>query len=508
MKVKKVLKNIISTFITQIVTILCGFIIPATIIRAYGSNVNGLVTSITQFLAYITLLESGIGPVVKAALYKPIANKNKQEIANILRSTEKFFRTIAYIFIAYIIVLCVAFPAMMQGQFSATFTLSLVIIISISTVAEYYFGMTYKLFLQAEQKTYIVSNIQTITTAMNAGLILILIKFGANIQVVKAVSAMVFVLRPILQNLYVKKKYDINLKDAESGYKLKQKWDGLAQHIASVVHNNTDVAILTIFCDIKEVSIYSVYSLVIKAIENLMKSLISGIDDFCGDLLAKNEKKQLNRFFEAYELGYFSIITIIFSCTLLLILPFISVYTQGVTDVSYYRPVFAYIIVLAEFMYIIRLPYVNITYAAGHFKETRLGAWIEAGTNIIISVILVSKFGIDGVAVGTLIAMTIRAIEFMYHSSKYILERKVWYTIKRLVIVVIEVLLVIGVSGLLPHINITNYFTWALQGIITAVIATIIVLGINVLVYKNDVKDLINILKNKFLKKSQIKEME
>ena len=83
MRSKKAVYNIISTLILQIIAIIYGFIVPKIIIKSFGSNVNGLVSSITQFLAYITLLESGVGPLIRASLYKPLANKNKQDIANI-----------------------------------------------------------------------------------------------------------------------------------------------------------------------------------------------------------------------------------------------------------------------------------------------------------------------------------------------------------------------------------------------------------------------------------------
>ena len=58
MRSKKAIKNIIVSLFQQIVTIICGLILPRAIIGTYGSNVNGLISSITQFLGYITLLES------------------------------------------------------------------------------------------------------------------------------------------------------------------------------------------------------------------------------------------------------------------------------------------------------------------------------------------------------------------------------------------------------------------------------------------------------------------
>ena len=496
MRSKKVIINIISSLALQIVTIICGFIAPRLIIKNFGSNVNGLVTSITQFLAYITLLESGFGPVVKSILYKPIANKNKTEIEEILKASEKFFRSISYIFLGYIAVLCVILPMIVSDEFSNLFTLSLVVIISISTFAEYYFGMTYRLYLQAEQKTYIISVIKIGTLILNTIMIVLLIKFGANIQSVKLVSAIIFVFRPILQNIYVKKKYNLNLKEAKSGYKIKQKWDGLAQHIAAVVHGNTDIVVLTFFSSTIEVSVYSVYLLVVQGIRSLINSFMNGVDASFGDMIAKGEKENLNRSFKTYEGFYFTISTIICIATLFLILPFVSVYTKGITDADYIRPVFSYLIVLAEFMWVIRLPYSSITLAAGHFKETRNGAILEALINIIISIILVWKYGIVGVAIGTLVAMFIRTIEFMYHTSKYILDRSVLYTFKRLLVIAVEVIIVAIIVKLIPSINVTNYLEWAGQAIIVTAISAIVVIAINCVVYKENIKNVVGIARN------------
>ena len=278
MRSKKAIKNVIASVFLQIVTFICGLIVPRLILSSFGSNVNGLINSITQFLAYISLLESGFGPVVKSILYKPIANKDKNQIEQILKASEKFFRKIAIIFFIYILILCVIYPNFVNQDFDAMYTVSLILIIGISTFAEYFFGMTYRLYLQADQKTYVTSYIQIGTTILNTIMTLVLIKLGASIQWVKLISATIFVLRPVLQNLYVKKKYNINFKESNENYKIKQKWDGLAQHIAGVIHSNTDVTLLTIFANVKEVSVYSVYNLVITGVKNITTIFSSAIE--------------------------------------------------------------------------------------------------------------------------------------------------------------------------------------------------------------------------------------
>lgn len=278
MRSKKAVKNIIASAFQQLVVVICGLIIPRAIIGAFGSDVNGLISSITQFLGYITLLEAGIGPVIKAALYKPIAKKDKVQIEEILKASQRFFRVIAAIFIIYLVVLCFIYPMIVSNEFETGYTVSLILIIAISTFVEYFFGIIYRLYLQAEQKTYVTSTIQIVTTILNTILVILLIKVGANIQIVKLGSTLIFVLRPILQNMYVRNKYNIRLNDIEEKFDLKQKWDGLAQHIAGVVHNNIGVAIVTIFCGTTEVSVYSVYLYIVTGIKNMVQSLTGGVD--------------------------------------------------------------------------------------------------------------------------------------------------------------------------------------------------------------------------------------
>ena len=502
MRSKKAVKNIITSLLQQIVTVICGLIVPRAIIVTFGSSVNGLISSITQFLSYITLLEAGIGPVIKSALYKPIAKKDKTQIEKILKASQRFFRVISGIFIVYLIALCFIYPLIVSTEFEIGYTISLILIIAISTFAEYFFGMVYKLYLQAEQKTYITSTIQIGTTILNAILVIILIKFGSSIQVVKLGSAFVFVLRPILQNIYVKKKYNINFKNVKEKYELKQKWDGLAQHIASVVHNNTDIAILTIFTNTAEVSVYSVYLYVVTGIKNLVQALTGGVDASFGDMIAKDEQENLNRSFRTYELFYFTLITIVYIITLVMILPFVEVYTNGVTDANYYRPIFAILITLAEFMWSIRLPYSGITLAAGHFKQTNKGAWVEVFTNLIISIALVFKFGMIGVAIGTLVAMTIRTIEFMYHTSKYILKRSQMENVKRVAILIIETLIMVPIGFYISSfIEVNSYISWIGLAILVGIIALLGVGITNSITYRKDLKDLLNMIKRIFKRK-------
>ena len=99
--------------------------------------------SITQFLSYITLLESGVAGVIRAALYKPLAENDNNKVSGIIMATEGFFRKICLIFVGYAAVLACVFPFIVEGDDGWLSTFAMVLIIALSTISQYYFGITY-----------------------------------------------------------------------------------------------------------------------------------------------------------------------------------------------------------------------------------------------------------------------------------------------------------------------------------------------------------------------------
>ena len=196
-----------------------------------------------------------------------------------------------------------------------------------------------------------------------------------------------------------------------------------------------------------------------------------------------------------YEVFYNMISVIAFTCSMILIVPFIKVYTRGITDANYIRYTFGILLVISEYIWAIRLPYSSITLSAGHFKETRIGAWVECILNIIISLVLVKYYGLIGVTIGTIVAMTVRTIEFIYHTNKYILSRSMFESIKKIVLVIIETLLILLLYRYIPHFDNINYINWIINAIIALGISIVVVLPINFVFFRNEFKQMITTIK-------------
>ena len=141
--------------------------------------------------------------------------------------------------------------------------------------------------------------------------------------------------------------------------------------------------------------------------------------------------------------------------------------------------------------------------SAGHFKETRKGAWIEAISNIVISIILINKYGVVGVTIGTIVAMTIRTIEFVYHTNKYILNRSIFISIKKIFVVIVESLLITFACKYLPYLDNLNYMNWVINSLMVFIVASIITLTINFIFYRNEFKELFRIIKSMIKKRNK-----
>ena len=473
MRSKKALINSISSLLSQLVTIICGFVLPRLILSQFGSSYNGITSSITQFLNCVILLRAGVGGVTRAALYKPLADGDNNQISGIVNATQQFMKKVSAIFSILLLAFAIVYPLMVLDEFDYWFSFSLVIILGISTVAQNYFGITYQMLIQADQRQYIYSILTIATTILNTIVAAILILSGATIHVVKLGSAIVFIINPIILNLYVRKKYNINKNVAVNNTAISQRWDAFAQQVAAFVNNNTDVIVLTMFANIREVSVYTVYYMIAKKEEDLLRTNV-----------------------KLMEFIVFSSAGFVFLCGALLIEPFVMVYTKGIDDISYSRIWFGVLMCLNQYLFCVRLPYQMLVEAAGHFKQTRNGAIVECVLNIVISVILVIKWGLIGVTIGTFCALVYRTTQYAIYSSTHILRRKIWVAGKNVLINIIEAVIVIFIIKCMPVWNVTSYLSWLIYAVVVGMITMFVIGASSFLFYRSEISLLSQKVKN------------
>ena len=209
-------------------------------------------------------------------------------------------------------------------------------------------------------------------------------------------------------------------------------------------------------------------------------------------MYARNQIEAMHRNLGLFELLIYSFTSILYSVALVMMVPFVHVYTKGVTDANYIRPWFSLVLILGGIFNCFRVPYRAITIAAGHYKQTRNGAIMEAVINIVVSVAGVIAFGLIGVALGTLCAMVFRTMQYVFYLSENIMYRDVSYFMKHAVICFGIIATVFYISKLYMPSSIDGWIAWLIYAVINTVIAIILTLATDYIFYKEDLYNFIS----------------
>ena len=115
---KKGMLNIVCGFLGQIVIIAIGIVVPRLVVVSYGSEVNGLLTSVTQIFTCFSLFEAGIGAASLQALYAPVVHSDREEIQGIIVATHKFYIKTGTLYAGSVILLALLYPVFVKTSIS------------------------------------------------------------------------------------------------------------------------------------------------------------------------------------------------------------------------------------------------------------------------------------------------------------------------------------------------------------------------------------------------------
>ena len=479
---KKAQYNIITNILLQMALAISGFLIPRLILSAYGSTVNGLINSIAQFLTYAALVEAGVGDAALSTLYKPMANENINQVSGIISSVKKRYFWSGVVYAGIVCILALVYPIVVRGQLEYSFVFSMVIIIAMANLVDYWIIGKYKVLLLSDQKNYIINFIRAIATCVLTVISCILLVHEGSVLTVKLLAIAIHLVEGICIRCYTLHAYpEIDFSGKTENIAIPQQTNALLHQISSVITYNTDLVVLTIFLtgsSLKEVSVYTTYALAFGIINNLLTSFTLGFDALFGNMIARKEYDRLKRFFDAYEYWYSIILYIMFACFITLIVPFVAIYTKGITDVNYIRLDVGILFGINGILAALKNPQGMINRSIGAFKQTQKYVIQEAVLNIIISIILVRKFGIVGVLVGTLISHIFADVGIIRYANRKVLQKSSVSTVKNNIVNFIAVIILCVVEiRFMPKI--ISWPMWVLYSIGIFVCNTIVIICAN-----------------------------
>lgn len=473
--------NSLSAAMLQLVNMIVGFITPKVMLVYYGSAINGLVSSILQFLTYFNLVEAGLSAAAVYALYKPLADENHKEISAVVSAARKFYNQIGIIFVLLTVALAIAYPAYIKSEELSFLEMSLLIVALGSNTSLQFFTLSkYSPLLTADQRNYVVSISNALTQILRTVMIVVFAIMGMNIVWLKFCTLLSVVVRFLILRTYTRRKYDfINYKEEPNVRALDKRWDALYLQILGAIQNGAPVVLLTILTkDLKLVSVYAIFNMVLVGINGVLGIFNNGLAASFGEVLAKKQTDVLKQAYKEFEFSYYLIASVIYSLVFALIMPFIRIYTQNIVDTNYDMPLVGFLFALSGLVANLKTPQGMMVISAGMYKETRWRSTLQGIILLIFGIVLTPVMRISGVLIASILSHLYRVVDLVIFVPKKITGTKVAGSVFRMA----KMLLCVALAVLpFEFIQITpqNFVEWAVDAVFVGVYALIVVLTVN-----------------------------
>ncbi len=430
MKNKKSVKNVFFGITSQIVIICLGLIVPRIVLLNYGSDTNGLTSTIRQIFVYMALLEAGIGQATLNALYKPVAANDREKISSYMTTSIQYYRKVTIFYFTLVIIMGISLPYVLDTLVQPIIVFGVVFFEGLTNIITFYFLASWKQLLSATGRYYIIQNITMATTIISYAVKIVLSTYQVNIAVIQIAFFIVYLIQLFIYKRYLNRVFPwVSCHAKLDNDALKNKNAFMLSQIATTVFTSTDLIVLSIICGTQIASVYNVYGLIYSNLNSFLNSIYFGLVYILGEAWNKGMSKYI-QIHDIFDSLTHWLITSTMSVAYILTLPFISLYTKGVDDVNYiykYLPLMLAIIqLLSWYRYVLG----NLSAISGHARPVSRISTIEAGVNLTLSIFLGLKLGMLGVLLATLIALPIKVFYLIIYCNKTILKRSMHTSIK------------------------------------------------------------------------------
>lgn len=426
----KTLLNTASGILNRVCNTVLSFILRTIFIYTLGIQYTGVSSVFNDILTMLSLSELGISTAIATALYKPLHDKDDIKIRKLMSFYRNAYRYIALFIIIIGIILLPFLKFLITGVPDIKENIQLIFIFYIIKTAASYLLIYKSTILNADQKQYVVKGLESICTIVRYFVEIVSLIIFKNFMIYLVIEVFATVIQNIVINSRAAKKYPEAFKltneklNNEERKNLLRDIKGLSMYrISGTIGNSIDNILISSFLGATLVGILSNYTMIRKQIETLVLQFFYAITPSIGSLAAEgNVEKQLTVFNRTFYISF--IITNFCSIALfVLFTPFINLWIGSQYLMS---KKIAFVIAFDSFLYILLQAIASFRTANGLFVKGQYRPLITAALNIVLSVLLINKFGILGTIVATIIARISTQWYDAYILYKDVFKKKFW----------------------------------------------------------------------------------
>ena len=466
--------NILYGTLGQIIVLAISVITPLLVLENFGSEVNGLLRSTEQIFTYLSLLEAGIGYASLQALYKPVAEDDKNEVSAIMAATKIYYDRTGFLYTIAIVLFAVVYPIIVTNSLPYFLVVGIVLLGGLGGRLNYFYQAKYILLMQAEGYSFVTQRINIIINILINISKIVLLLSGCGILAVQASYFLMQVVRTVFYLFYVRKNYqDINFNIKPDFDAVSQKDAVFVHQISYMIFSSTDILLLTFLTqDLKIVSVYSIYIMIVNTLWTMVQSVAGGFDFRLGQIFAI-DKEQYCKLFHTFEILHLTLIFAVMSALYVVFLPFMSLYTRNVTDINYLNSWYPILFVLGPILNQGRNAENSSITFAGHFEQTKKYSIIETSINLLVSVGGIMLLGLPGALIGTISASIYRTVNVIWYCYNHIIPGSCVKTVKRWLYCFIVFILLLIAEFYFP-VSLSSYQSIIVVAILSGVLFIVI----------------------------------
>lgn len=460
-------KNTASSLILQLVTVIVGFTIPFVIIGTYGSETNGLISSLMQFVAYIQLVEAGISAAAIVKLYAPLAKGDIDEVSGIVSSAKVFYYQSGGIFTALILALAALYPVFIVVEgLNPLDIFVLVLALGATGFLDFFLLGKYRVLLTATQHNWVIQLATFLYKILYVAVVVLFARPDVSVTFVYVIAIVPIIVRSVVLVVYVRRHFpDVDFKKKGKRVKLEQHWDALFLQILAAVQNGAPIIIATfILNDLVMVSVFSIYMLIANGLQSALNSFTQGTQASFGDVIARGQSETLKTTFREFQALSYGVSGITCGVAFVLVMPFVWLYTNLVADVNYIYPLIGFLAIANVLLYHLKTPQGLLVMAAGLYRDTRLQTLLQTIILLVGSIGLGFLWGIPGILLGICLSNIYRDIDLMFYIPKKVTHTSPWETLRFMLLAI-----VICVAVVLPYLLLgfipADWIQWIISGV-------------------------------------------
>ena len=390
-------------FINLIFTIsisLIGFIQNKYFIEYLGIEVLGILKLFNQLFQYLNIVEMGIGSASAYALYKPLAEKNIDDISKIISTIKNIYNKIAIILFGLGLACIPLLPFFMKmDNFNKSIYLYWILFL-INTISTYLY-IKYVILFTADQQFIKVKFIQSSSKIFYQILQIIFLMRVSSLYIYIFLLLLDNLTQYIFFKIYYQRKYSYIYTTKERYSGIKSDIKNLFWHkIGGLIVFNTDLILISKLVSIEIVGIYASYMMVFQILKTIINILYSVLTPKIGKYIAQNDKENIYKSFKELNIVFILLGMILIFPTSNLINSFIKLWIGKEFLLGNWT-----IVLICINYYIDLVRWILEAYKSGFgFFDDIQSPIFEAIINLVFSIILGIKYGLDGIIMGTIIS--------------------------------------------------------------------------------------------------------